>query len=175
MGLIVAIAILACLALGMAPVFAIRRASAAKLPLTADWIDDLSVERYRPMLRLLDDTELRLLCSRTGVAPDLVAQLRRQRVAIFRGYLRSLRSDFNRICAAMKVLLLQAGTDRPDLASLLIHSQIAFAWSLMLIHARLALYSCGIGTVDARNALKLFDGLRVELRALDAARMSASA
>lgn len=175
MVLTVAISILGCLALGIAPVLALKRATTSKRPVTADWIDDLSVERYRPMLRLLDDAELQFLCSRTVVTPALMAQFRRQRCQIFRGYLRFLRGDFHKICGATKVLLVQAAADRPDLASRLIHSQVEFAWSMALVYVRLALYSCGIGTVNAASLLRLFDGVRVELQALSPARTSAAA
>lgn len=174
MVLTVAISILGCLGLGIAPVLALKRATASKRRVTPDWIDDLSVERYRPMLRLLDDAELHFLCSRTEVTPSLIAQFRRQRCQIFRGYLRSLRGDFTKICGATKVLLVEAAADRPDLASLLIQSHIAFAWSMALVHVRLALYSWGIGTVNAASLLRLFDGLRVELQALRPARISAA-
>ena len=34
------------------------------LPLTAEWIGELSVERYRPMMRLLDGADLEFLRSR---------------------------------------------------------------------------------------------------------------
>jgi len=173
--LTVALSILACRALGIAPVLALKRATGSKRRVTLDWIDDLSVERYRPMLRLLDDAELQFLCSRTGVTPTLMAQFRRQRCQIFRGYLRSLQADFTKICRVMKVLLVEAAADRPDLASLLVHSQIAFAWSIALVQLRLALYSCGIGTVNAASLLRLFDGLKVELQALSPAGISAAA
>jgi hypothetical protein len=58
---LLAVSILACIATGGGFVVAIRRivAPSVSLPATLDWLDELSVERYRRMLRLLDDAELR--------------------------------------------------------------------------------------------------------------------
>ena len=168
-----AIALLVCVALGIAPVLALRRFAAVRLPVTTDWIDELSVERYRPMLRLLNDADLQRLSS--CLTPDQLVQFRRQRCQIFRGYLRSLSRDFKQICAAIKILMLQAGNDRPDLAALLTRSQIAFAWGMALVQARLALYSCGIGRVEVANLLTVFDGLKCELQSLAPAHMTTAA
>jgi hypothetical protein len=137
---------------------------------TTDWIDELSIERYRPMLRLLDDEELRFLRSQPGFTPEIVAQFRRQRCQIFRGCLRSLSIDFGRISMALKLLMSQASTDRPDLASALIRGQVSFACGMVVVHAQLVLYKCGIGSVDVTELLKavqdLFDARLIALAKL---------
>jgi len=172
MSLLIAISILACIGTGVGLVIAIRTLAfpSVTLPVTTDWIDELSIERYRPMLRLLDDEELRFLRSQPGFTPKIVAQFRRQRCQIFRGCLRSLSIDFGRICMALKLLMLQASTDRPDLASALIRGQVAFACGVLVVHVRLALYTCGIGTVDVTELVKsiqdLFDGRVIALAKL---------
>ena len=164
MSFLIVISILACIGTGVGLVIAIRILAfpSVTLPETTDWIDELSIERYRPMLRLLDDEELRFLRSHPGFTPEIVAQFRRQRCQIFRGCLRSLSIDFGRICMALKLLMLQASTDRPDLASALIRGRVAFAWGMVVVHAQLALYSCEIGSVDVTELVKavqdLFDG-----------------
>src|SRR5436190_11105527 len=105
-----------CVALIAALFVVIRRMSAAgrNLPLTAEWIDELSIERYRPMLRLLDGEDLEFLRSQPGFTSKMATKLRIQRYLIFRGYLNCLNADFGRVCAAMKVLMLQSRNDRPD-------------------------------------------------------------
>lgn len=173
-GFLITLAILASVVIGAALVFSIRTVSRpASLPVTADWIDELSVNRYRPMLRLLDEREFQELRSHPGFTPKMASQLRRQRCRIFRGYLRSLSGDFSRVCLAVKLLMMQAGEDRADLASTLIRTQIAFACGMAAVQVRLALFSVGVGTVDAGSLLKVFDGLRVELRTLVPATMTA--
>jgi len=153
-----ALSVLACIATGVGLVIAIRKivSPAVSLPPTLDWLDELSVERYRPMLRLVDDA------SPSGIA----ANLRRARYQIFRSHLHVLTVDFHRVCTAVKLLMVQASTDRPDLASTLLRSQVAFAWGIVVVRARLLLYVLGIGTVNIAGLLKLLDGMRLELRGL---------
>jgi len=169
--------IVACIAIASGIVFAIRKTAPRPeaLPVTADWIEDLSLERYRPMLRLLDEEEFRSLSLQHGFSKKMADDMRRQRCQIFRGYLRSLRGDFARVCLALKLLMMQASEDRPDLAGILLRTELAFAWSVILVQVRLAFYSFGIGTVSLGNLLSLFDGLRLELRTLVPAGMQASA
>src|SRR5262245_24924050 len=71
------------------------------LPVTAEWIDDLSVERYRPMIRLLSEDDLRFASSHPGFTRRMVREFRAQRCQIVRGYLGWLRADFERICTAI--------------------------------------------------------------------------
>ena len=58
---------------------------------------ELSVDRYRPMLRLLNDDDLRFLRVQPGFTPDMARSYARQRCKIFRGYLKCLETDF-RLC-----------------------------------------------------------------------------
>jgi hypothetical protein len=146
-----------------------------QVPVTLDWIDELSMERYRPMLRLLTTEDLEFLRSQPGVTPAMVGQLRRDRCRIFRAYLRTLQDDFRVICAALKLLLVQASTDRPDLAGILLRSQLTFAGGMLMVHARVTIYACGIGTVDVAGLLRVFDSMRVELRTLVPITMTAGA
>ncbi len=136
------------------------------LPLNAEWIDDLSIERYRPMMRLLDDRDLEFLRSQPGYSPRMVARLRQQRCQIFRGYLRCLSADFRRVCTAVKVLMLQSREDRPDLASALLRYQAAFATGLALVEMRVFFYRWGLGSVDVSSLVGTFDAMSLELRAL---------
>jgi hypothetical protein len=174
MSFLIAISILACIGTGVGLVIAIRTLAFPRvtLPATTDWIDELSIERYRPMLWLLDDEELRFLRSQRFTR-EVVAQFRRQRCQIFRGCLRSLSIDFGRICMALKLLMLQANTDRPDLASALIRGQVGFAWGMVVVHAQLVLYTLGIGSVDVTELVKavqdLFDGRVIAMAKLIAA------
>ena len=177
MSIVIAVSILACVAAAAGLIFAVRKLAcpAVALPATLDWIDELSTERYRPMLRLLSQEELHFLGRQPGVTSKIAAQFRRQRCEIFRGYLRSLSRDYSRVSIALKLLMVQASADRPDLAAILVRSRVAFTFTLMSAHAQVAMYSFGLGTVDAAALLKLFDGMRLELRSLVPSEMSAAA
>jgi hypothetical protein len=168
MNVVVAIAVLSCGAIAFLLVLLLRQLATpgAVLPATAAWIDDLSVERYRPMLRLLNGEDLVFMRSEPGYTPKIAAQLRRQRCQVFRGYLRSLTSDFNRVCMAIKVLMIQSQHDRPDLAAVLLRNQIMFAVGVLIVRFRLSLYQWGVAGVEVASLVKIFDIMRLELRSL---------
>ena len=136
------------------------------LPVTAEWIDELSLERYRPMMRLLSEDDLRFLSTQPGYNRKMAHQFRAQRCQIFRGYLRWLQGDFQRVCTAIRVLMLQSSHDRPDLASILLQQKAVFAMGMLSIHFRLFLYRWGWSGVEVDGVLRAFDSLRLELRQL---------
>src|ERR1700679_4169316 len=114
MNLAIALSVVVALALASVLAYLVRKVGSAgkNLPVTSEWIDDLSLDRYRPMLRMLDGSDIAFLRSQPGFTPDMGRKLRAQRTQIFRGYLRSLETDFGRICAAIKLVTLQSQHDR---------------------------------------------------------------
>jgi hypothetical protein len=136
------------------------------LPVTAEWIDELSVERYRPMMRLLNSSDLEFLRCQPGYSRHLESNLRAQRCRIFQGYMRCLNMDFRRVCVALKLVMVQSRQDRPDLASILLHHQFMFVSGMIGLQVRLLLYRWGGCGVDARNLVQIFDVMRLELRGL---------
>jgi hypothetical protein len=139
---------------------------ATHLPVTANWIGELSLERYRPMLHLLDSEDLEFLRSQPGFTPGLAGRLRAQRCQIFRGYLRCLNQDFQRVMMALKLILAYSPHDRPDLASLLMHQQLRFGLAMAAVHVRLFLYRWDCCGVDVSALVRIFDSMRLELQAL---------
>jgi len=162
----ISIMILAALILGIAALVRMLDSTDRPLPVTAEWIDDLSTDRYRPMMRLLDSRDIEFLRSQAGFTPKMESEMRAQRCQIFRGYLRCLDMDFQRVCTALKLVLVQSEQDRPDLSGVLLHNQILFATGLLAVHFRLILYGWGICTVDADRLVRIFDGMAFELRHL---------
>jgi hypothetical protein len=154
--------LITCLALLLRKI-ALRRVT---LSLTATWIDELSSERYRPMLRLLEERDLDFLSSQPGFAPHTAMRDRKQRCQIFRVYLRGLNNDFDRVCLAIKLLMMQARDDRPDLATLLLRHRVEFATRMATIYFRLFLYRWGFCGVDVTGLVKTFDAVRVQLQTL---------
>src|SRR5262249_59351060 len=137
--------------------------------------DELAVERYRPMLRLLESSDLEFLRSQPGYTRRMESKLRAQRCQIFRGYLRCLNTDFRRVCTALKLVMVQSRQDRPDLASVLVHHQVMFTSAMIAVHVRLFLFQIGICTVDVTSLVEIFDVMRLELRnMMPAAAMAAS-
>ena len=136
------------------------------LPITADWINELSAERYRPMLRLLDHDELAFLKRQPGFTAAQASRFRCQRAQVFRGYLRCLHADFRRISIAIRVLMVQSRDDRPDLARVLIRRRTVYTAAAAMVHGRLFLYERGLCGVDATGLMRTFEEMRRELRAL---------
>ena len=136
------------------------------------WLEEVCTDRYRPMLRLLDGRDLEFLRSQPGVTAAMVAQLRRERCRIFRGYLQCLSTDFQRVCWAVKLLLLQSNQDRPDLAALLLRTQFSFACAVCGMHARVTLHAWGLGTVNISGLLQRFDFVRNQLCGMTPAAMA---
>ena len=168
MDLLIALPVLMVLAAAAAVVVLARKLAFTdtSLPLTAEWIDELSIERYRPMMHLLDGGDAEFLRSQPGFTPGMAAKLRIERCQVFRGYLRCLRTDFQRVCAALKLLMLHSRDDRPDLAGVLVHQQLMFECGLVLVGFRLFLYRFGVCGVDVTDLVKIFDLMRLELRRL---------
>jgi len=165
---ILAISVFTVVALLLTLVVMVCRAvvSGSDLPVDTGWIEELSVERYRPMMRLLDRSDLLFLRSQPGSTARLEANLRTERCRLFRGYLRLMETDFRRVSMALKVLMLQSRYDRPDLASTILRHQIMFAFGVTLVRIRLALFQLGLGAVDASILVGTFDAMRLELRSL---------
>ena len=172
---VITISTLAAMALFVALFVMVRKviSAGAQLPLDSQWITELSVERYRPMMRLLDERDLEFLRSQPGFTPQMEAKLRAQRCQIFRDYLRGLEGDFRRVCTAVKVLMLQSQFDRPDLASVLVHHQASFALGVARVNVRLIFYRWGFSGVDVSDLVKTFDAMRLELRSLAPSAMGA--
>jgi hypothetical protein len=79
--------------------------------------------------------------------------------------------DFQRVCMALKLVLMHSEQDRPDLSALLVHHRIMFANGLLAARFRLFLYRWGICTVDVTSLVRIFDVMRIELRTLVPAAM----
>jgi hypothetical protein len=164
----ITIATAAILVLTLGVVLLVRRLGSDNqaLPVTTDWLSELSADRYRPMLRMLEETDFQFLRSQNGFTPEMASRLRRQRVHAFRGYLRLLQADFARVSVALRVILAHSMYDRPELASLLFQRRLSFTFALIGVHCRLVLFRLGLPGVDSYRLIQLFDGMRLELRTL---------
>ena len=168
MNLVLAVAVLVSTAALVALVRLLKKMGDAgrNLPVTADWIDQLSIERYRPMMRLLDGAEMTSLRSQPGFTKQAAQKLREQRCKMFRSCLDSLSTDFGRICGAIRILMVQSKDDRTDLAAALIRQQFLFASGVLAAEVRLVLYRFGWCGVEVTELLKNFELMRLELRSL---------
>ena len=128
------------------------------------WLDDFSVERYRPMERLLTPEDDEFLRSQPGHSPALSARLRSERRRLFRRYLRSLRRDFARLHRVARLIVLYSPVDRPDLAEALWRIRVSFLMAVVAVEWRLMLHVVGARGVDVRTLLDTVKGLELRVR-----------
>ncbi len=128
------------------------------------WIDPLSLDRYRPMLRLLSSGDMDFLRACPGCTARHIRVLRARRARILREYLRSLSGDFRRVSRATRVLVANSPADRSRLAIELLHRQWRFSRGLAAVRIRLVLYRWGLAEVDPGTLLGLFHTAYLRLR-----------
>lgn len=131
-----------------------------------DWLNEFSVDRYRPMQRLLAEEELQFLEAQPGYRLQMRKKFRAERRMLFRQYLRCLGQDFDQICGAIKLLTLTSAQDRPDLAAALLKQKCLFAYCMATVQARLTLHWLGIGAVDIRPLVDSIHALRLQFQQL---------
>lgn len=124
---------------------------------------DSLLDRYRPMFRLLDESDCELVASGIPSGVEL-RRFRAERRSLFRVYLRNLGADHARIVEAMRNLLVESQMDRPDLVKLLYRCQIMFRVAMMSVEFKLFLHALGIGTVDVRSLVSTVENLQIQLQ-----------
>ena len=122
------------------------------------------IERYRPMFRLLDESDFAFIHSGVPGRSQLLRHFRAERRSLFRVYLRDLGADHTRIVRAMHNLLVESNIDRPDLAKALYRCQFTFGLAMLSIEFSLFRYALGIGTVDVRSLFSAVEGLQLQLQ-----------
>jgi hypothetical protein len=140
--------------------------SSRRPPVTAQWIEELSLDRYRPMMRLLEPDDLDFLRGQPGFTWRMANRLRAQRCQLFRSYLRSLDQDFQRVSLALRLILLHSSHDRPELAVALVKQEAAFALRMAAVRLRLFLFRWSLCRVDAAGVVRIFDSMRLQLQGL---------
>jgi hypothetical protein len=130
-----------------------------------DALQERSAVDYRPMFRLLDESDFEyIIPARYPGRARLLRCFRAERRSLFRVYLRELRADHARIVAAIRNLLIESQIDRPDLALAMYRCQFTFVLAMASIELKLLLHATGIGTVDARALVAAMEGLQQQLQ-----------
>ena len=126
-------------------------------------LDGFSIEAYRPMERLFDETDFEFLASQPGYDPSIARKLRAERRRIFRGYLRCLISDFNRLVHLAQLAMVHSSEDRPDLARAIFRLRLNFFWNVANAEVRLALAPLPLGSINAPRLIGCLTSLRENL------------
>jgi hypothetical protein len=131
---------------------------------STEWLSRFSVKKYRPMERLFSEEDYRYLAGQRGFHPRIARQLRRERIRVFRGYLRFLRSDYRKLEAAIALYAASSPVDRPDLARALFQRRVRFTCAVLAAEWRARLYGFGLSPSDTQNLVAALDDMRDHLR-----------
>jgi len=116
----------------------------------------------QPFNRLLDPIMSRFP-GESGRFEAEIRVIQRTQRRVFRYYLHDMVQDFDIIHRALRYLLTQSSTDRPDLASVIARQRIQFYRCLLVIQFRLALHACGFDTVPTLDLVSALQSLQNEL------------
>jgi len=125
--------------------------------------DDLAGDResisdyYRPMVRLLDDRELSAVQSLSHISAADFRRFRAGRVEAFRGYLRGIRLDFNRIEFKLRYMMLAGHEEDAKLVSDLNRMKTRFQRELLRVQCQLALCQLGVTTVEVGGRVEVLE------------------
>jgi hypothetical protein len=140
---------------------------------SARWFAGFTMDRYRPMERVLGDADFEFLSRQPGVDGKTLRAFRAERREIFRAYVRDIAADFRRLHAAARILLLTSREDRPDLAVTLLKLRATFAYAMLAIQWRLALDALGVRGLNVRALVEAVGGMHGQLVGLMPATVSA--
>lgn len=147
-----------------------RRCDADEI--TSEWLESFSPSSYYPMQGLLAQEDFRFLSRQPGFDLSLYKKLRRDRLQIFRQYLRRLVVDFNRLHTAARILLANGQEDQSHLVSQLIWLKVRF--SLAVIQAEYSYLLCCIGfrSLAARSMIMRLEEMTAQLSSISAAQFA---
>ncbi|MFN9431897.1 MAG: hypothetical protein ACK6DX_17350 [Acidobacteriota bacterium] len=125
--------------------------------------DDLAGDResiseyYRPMARLLDNRELNAVRSLSYISAADFRRFRAGRVEAFRGYLKGIRLDFNRIEFKLRYMMLSGNEADAKLVMDLNRMKVKFQRELLRVELHLVLFRMGAKTVDVGGLVDVLE------------------
>lgn len=116
-----------------------------------EWVKRFDARRYDPVSRLLSGHDLEFLPSAPGYSTEIERRLRAARRRALAGYLRWMKTDFDRLYLAGKAAIAEAHTDQSDVLASLVRMRAVFLWRYALAMGRLSFSWAGVGLPDARG------------------------
>jgi hypothetical protein len=125
-------------------------------------------DRYRPMERLLRESDWEYLSKQPGFTPARIRKIQAQRRAIFRRYMESMNGDFASLCLLVRSLMVQSAVDRPDLGSALAKVRTSYFLTVFKIQFSLLAQAAGIQSlhVDISALTRALDEIGAQARSL---------
>lgn len=127
-----------------------------------EWLEEFTPSSYYPMRRLLSDEDFQFLARQPGFDSSLYRKLKRERLLIFRQYLRRLILDFNRLYTVTRTLISQQEEDHSDMAVKLMKLRVRFMFSVLSAECSYVLCWMGVKTMVATAMLARFEEMSAE-------------
>jgi len=127
-----------------------------------EWVEEFTPSSYYPMQRLLSDEDFRFLARQPGFDLSLYRKLKRERLLIFRQYLRRLIVDFNRLYTVTRTLISHQQEDHSELAMKLVKLRMKFMLSVLSAECSYVLCCMGFKTIVATAMLTRLEEMSAE-------------
>jgi hypothetical protein len=127
-----------------------------------EWLEEFTPSSYYPMRRLLSDEDFEFLARQPGFDLSLYRKLRRERLLIFRQYLRRLIVDFNRLYTVTRTLISHQEEDHSELAVKLMKLRVRFMFSVLSAECSYLLCCMGVKTIVATAMLARLEEMSAE-------------
>jgi hypothetical protein len=127
-----------------------------------EWLEEFSPSSYYPMQRLLSDEDFRFLARQPGFDLSLYRKLKRERLLIFRQYLRRLIRDFNRLYTVTRTIISLQPEDHSELAVKLVKLRVRFMFSVLSAECNYVLCCMGFKTIVATAMLARLEEMSAE-------------
>lgn len=147
----------------LAPVLVLLARKSPAEEVTSEWLANFSPSTYYPMHGLLSTEDFRFLARQPGFDFSLYRKLRRERMLIFRQYLRRLIGDFNRLHAYARLAVAYSETDQS--AVLVSLGRLRFQFTISVLHAECSYYLCtlGIGSLATCSVVAYLEEMSSQL------------
>ncbi len=129
----------------------------------AQWLREFSIEDYRPMERLLRESDYEFLASQRGFHPRIAWELRAERRRIFHGYLGSMVRDFNTLTRMARLFAVYSTEDRSDYLRSIFWMKMRFYSRVADAELRLVLAPLPVGRIDIRGLVGQIAAMRENL------------
>ena len=127
-----------------------------------EWLEEFTPNSYYPMRRLLSDEDFQFLARQPGFDLSLYRKLKRERLLIFRQYLRRLIVDFNRLYTVNRTLISLQEEDHSELAVRLMKLRVRFMFSVLSAECSYVLCCMGVKTMVATGMLARLEEMTAE-------------
>jgi hypothetical protein len=127
-----------------------------------EWLEEFSPSSYYPMQRLLSDEDFRFLARQPGFDLSLYRKLKRERLLIFRQYLRRLIRDFNRLYTVTRTIISLEPEDHSELAVKLVKLRVKFMFSVLSAECSYVMCCMGFKTIAATAMLARLEEMSAE-------------